>query len=269
MPRYAAIIEYHGYAYAGWQWQGHTIGVQQVVEEALAKVAASVVDTYCAGRTDAGVHASHQVVHFEVDCERPDRAWLMGGNAHLPADISVRWAGRVADDFNARFSALGRRYRYLIHNRPGRSALMPNGVTPIRQPLNAQRMQDAAQHFLGEQDFTSVRAAECSSKTAWRNIHALQVIRFGDYIVVDIAANAFLHHMVRNIVGALLAVGQGHREPDWVAELLRARNRRLAPGTAPAAGLYLVGVHYPARFQIPTLSPGPLWLDAALASVGR
>lgn len=264
MPRYAAIIEYHGKAYSGWQWQGHTIGVQQVVEEALAKIANEPVDTICAGRTDAGVHASHQVVHFEVAAERPDKAWLMGGNSHLPPDISVRWAGRVADDFNARFSALARRYRYLIYNRAGRTALLPHGVTPFMYPLNEGRMQQAAQLFLGEQDFSSVRAAECSSKTAWRNIHHLNVFRRGDYVVVDIAANAFLHHMVRNIVGVLLQVGQGNREPAWVAELLRMRDRKLAPGTAPAEGLYLVGVQYPARFQMPQLAPGPLWLDAVL-----
>ena len=264
MPRYAAIIEYHGHAYAGWQWQGHTIGVQQVVEEALAKIANEPVDTICAGRTDAGVHASHQVVHFDVSAERPDKAWLMGGNIHLPPDISVRWAGRVADDFNARFSALARRYRYVIYNKPGRTALLPHGVTPFMYPLDVGLMQQGAQHFLGEQDFSSVRAAECSSATAWRNIHHLNVFRLGDYVVVDIAANAFLHHMVRNIVGTLLQVGQGNREPGWVAELLKLRDRKLAPGTAPACGLYLVGVKYPARFQIPVLAAGPLWLGASL-----
>ncbi len=264
MPRYAAIVEYHGKAYAGWQWQGHTLGVQQVVEEALAKIANEPVDTICAGRTDAGVHASHQVVHFDVAAERPDRAWLLGGNIHLPADISVRWAGRVADDFNARFSALARHYRYLIHNRPGRSALLPHGVTPCLYPLDVSLMQQGAQHFLGEQDFSSVRASECSSKTAWRNIHHLNITRLGDYVLVDIAANAFLHHMVRNIVGTLMQVGQGLKHPDWVAELLRARDRKLAAGTAAADGLYLVGVKYPARFQIPMLAPGPLWLDSVL-----
>ncbi len=260
MPRYAAILEYDGSAFAGWQKQGHALGVQAVVEAALSKVADAPVETICAGRTDAGVHATHQLVHFDVVKPRLAKAWVWGSNAHLPDTVAVRWAGQVAAHFNARFSALARRYRYVLRVTPARSGVFSRNLTTVQPPLNVTRMQCAAQHFLGEQDFSSVRAAECSSATPVRNIHRLDVYRHGEFVIVDISANAFLHHMVRNIVGVLLAVGRGERATGWVRELLQARDRRLAPQTAPAAGLYLVGVKYPARFCLPVLSPGPLFL---------
>ncbi|QGX41505.1 tRNA pseudouridine(38-40) synthase TruA [Permianibacter aggregans] len=265
MPRYAAIIEYHGARYAGWQRQSHTLAVQSVVEQVFSKIADAPIETFCAGRTDAGVHATHQIVHFDSPVTRPDRAWLLGGNSQLPADIAVRWAGRVSEEFHARFSARARTYRYVIRNSPGRSAIAAAGVTCIADPLDLALMQQAAQYFLGEQDFSSVRAAGCGSLTAWRNIHHLQLHRCGDYIVLEITANAFLHHMVRNIVAVLCAVGRGEQTVQWVGELLHARDRQLAPGTAAPDGLHLVAVKYPARFQIPVLSPGPLWLPDRLS----
>lgn len=258
--RYAAIVEYSGHTYAGWQFQAHMLSVQQCLDEALSKLAATRIVTVCAGRTDAGVHGSHQVVHFDSATPRQDHAWLMGGNSLLPADIAIRWAGQVSSDFHARFSALARRYRYVILNRGGRPGLLAKRVTSVAEPLDEAAMQVAASYFLGEQDFSSVRAASCQAMTAWRNIHALSVSRQGEFIVVDIIANAFLHHMVRNIVGVLLAVGRGQQTPAWAQVLLKARDRRLAPATAAPDGLYLVGVRYPARFQLPCLSPGPFSL---------
>ncbi len=258
--RYAAILEYHGCHYAGYQWQSHALSVQHVLEEALSKIADTRVQTICAGRTDAGVHATHQVVHFDCAAVRHDRAWRLGGNSHLPHDVSIRWAGRVSDDFHARFSATARRYRYLIWNDISRSAHTANAVTVIPDRLDVAAMRCAARHFLGEQDFSAVRAASCQSLTAWRNIHALDVTQAGSLIVIDIAANAFLHHMVRNIVGVLLAVGRGELGDVEVLNLLRTKQRERAPATAPADGLYLVGVRYPARWLIPTLPPGPFFL---------
>lgn len=255
--RYAAIVEYSGQNYAGWQRQGHANSVQQTLELALSKVADQAIGTICAGRTDAGVHGTHQIVHFDCDRIRQDRAWVLGCNAHLPADISVRWAGRVAEDFHARFSAVARRYRYLILNQTSRSALTAGQVTVVPEPLDVVAMQEAAQYFLGEHDFSAVRASSCQSLSPWRNIFSLQVSRNAPYIMVDISANAFLHHMVRNITGVLLAVGKGEQSPQWVRQLLLERNRCLSPATASPCGLYLVGVKYPVRCQIPQLQPGP------------
>ncbi len=258
--RYAAIVEYHGAAYAGYQWQDHAPSVQQTIEAALTRIADLPVQSVCAGRTDAGVHATHQVIHFECAVARSDRAWRLGGNSHLPGDIAIRWAGRVSDDFHARFSATARRYRYLIWNDISRSAHTADAVTVIPERLDVDAMQAASTAFIGEHDFSSVRASSCQSNTAWRNVHHLTVSRFGSLIVVDIAANAFLHHMVRNIVGVLLSVGRGGRDAADVRTLMLARDRERAPATAPADGLYLVGVSYPQRFQIPRLAPGPFFL---------
>ena len=258
--RYAAIIEYNGAAYAGWQRQLHAPSVQAQVEAAFSRVANVPVEILCAGRTDAGVHGTHQVVHFDCDAARPDRAWVLGANNHLPADIAVRWAGRVADDFHARFSALARRYRYLIANQTMRSGLAAKSFTIVPEPLSAVLMHEAAQYFVGEQDFSAVRAASCQALTAARNVHHVRVSRIGQYVLVDIAANAFLHHMVRNIVGVLLEVGTGRQPPDWPRQLLQSRDRALAASTASAAGLHLVGVRYPLRFQMPLLPAGPWFL---------
>jgi len=244
-------IEYDGLSYFGWQKQKHAKSVQQTLENALSSVANENVTTHCAGRTDTGVHGKGQVVHFETGVHRPLKAWIMGGNSNLPETISISWVKPVADDFHARFSAISRSYRYVIYNKATPSALLCGRVTRVAGALNEVSMQKACQYFLGEQDFTSIRAAHCQSNTPWRNIMDLSVTRYGDFVVVDVTANAFLYHMVRNIVGVLVAVGQGIHAPEWVDSLLAEKDRTKAPATAKATGLYLMGVGYPLRFQIP------------------
>ncbi|CUX97193.1 tRNA pseudouridine(38-40) synthase TruA [Candidatus Hoaglandella endobia] len=253
-------IEYDGSAYYGWQRQQEVPSVQEHLEHALSTVASEPVTVFCAGRTDAGVHALNQVVHFETSARRPDAAWTFGVNAHLPADIAVCWVRPVADDFHARFSATTRRYCYMIYNHSLRPAIFFRGLTHYYHPLDAQNMAQAGQYLLGENDFTSFRALKCQSRTPWRNVHHLRVTRHGRYIVVDIKANAFVHHMVRNIVGSLLEVGCGNQPAAWIAELLKLRDRNLASATAPATGLYLVEVNYPARFGLPAPLVRPLFL---------
>lgn len=253
-------IEYDGSQYYGWQRQQEVSSVQQWLEQALSQVAGEPVTVFCAGRTDAGVHATGQVVHFTTHALRPPAAWTLGVNANLPDDIAVRWVAEVADDFHARYSALARRYRYIIFNQRLRPALLHHGVTHFYLPLDEQRMHQAAQCLVGEHDFTAFRAVQCQSKSPWRNVMYIQVQRLGDWVLVDIKANAFVHHMVRNIVGSLLEVGCGHQPPQWIAWLLGKRDRTLAAATAKARGLYLVAVDYPARFVLPQTSAGPLFL---------
>ena len=236
--------------------------MQGELEAALESVAAAPVRLACAGRTDTGVHATNQVVHFDAPSARSARAWQRGGNANLPDNIVIKHALAVPPDFHARFSARSRRYRYLILNTPVRSALAPSQLTWVRHTLDEQRMHEEAQSLLGEQDFSSFRASSCQSSTAMRHVDFVNVSRRGDFLVVDIQANAFLHHMVRNIVGALLAVGRGLL-PDGIARLLAMRDRTQAPATAPANGLYLVGVSYPDEFELPAFSPGPLFLESS------
>ena len=244
-------IEYFGKNYCGWQRQQHSPSIQQALEEAISKVANETVKVYCAGRTDTGVHASLQVIHFEHSAKRQQKAWILGGNANLPEDISIKWGQSVSEDFHARFSAKSRSYCYLIQNTPVRSALLANRVTRIAAPLDEKKMQKAGQYFLGEQDFTSVRASNCQSNTAWRNIRQLEVERKGDFIVIKITANAFLYHMVRNIAGVLIAVGEGKFTPHWVKTLLAYKDRTQAPATASASGLYLSHVEYSEKFNLP------------------
>lgn len=253
-------IEYQGSNYYGWQRQREVRSVQSCLELALSKVANHPVEVFCAGRTDAGVHATGQVLHFETTAQRADAAWTLGVNAHLPADISVRWAKSVDLAFHARFSATARRYRYIICNQRLRPAILGNGMTHYYHPLQAELMQLAAQSLLGEQDFTSFRAMQCQSRSPWREVHHVSVWRQAQYIVVDIKANAFVHHMVRNIVGSLLEVGAGNRPVTWIAELLAAKDRTLAAATARPEGLYLVAVDYPANFALPSAEIGPLFL---------
>ncbi|AOV96382.1 tRNA pseudouridine(38,39,40) synthase TruA [Edwardsiella hoshinae] len=253
-------IEYDGSRYAGWQRQQEVDSVQARLEAALSRVASEPVTVFCAGRTDAGVHATGQVVHFTTHACRQEGAWTMGVNAHLPKDIAVRWVKAVSADFHARFSATARRYRYVIYNHRYRPAVLQSGVTHFYHPLDAERMARAGQALLGENDFSSFRAAQCQSRTPWRNVSHLWVNRYGPYVVVDIKANAFVHHMVRNIVGSLLEVGCGNQPEGWIAELLAARDRTLAAATAKAAGLYLVAVDYPAQFALPQPPLGPLFL---------
>lgn len=253
-------IEYDGSRYFGWQRQEGVPSVQQTLEQALSVVANSPCEVFCAGRTDSGVHGTGQVVHFETEAIRPLQSWCFGTNAHLPDDIAVKWAVEVPADFHARFSATARRYRYIIYNNNLRSAILPKGVSHYHQPLDAEKMHRAGQFLLGENDFSSFRAAKCQSHSPNRNVHHLNVSRLGAYIVVDIQANAFVHHMVRNIVGSLLEVGAGRQEESWIKWLLDQKDRTLAAPTAKAEGLYLVDVHYPAEFAIPKTPLGPLFL---------
>lgn len=265
MPRYALIVSYHGQAFHGWQSQGHSIRTAQAqLEAALAKVAAEPIKVQAAGRTDAGVHATRQVVHFDTQACRADKAWVMGVNSHLPEDLAVAWAGRVPEDFHARYSALARRYLYLIYNHPVRPALFASGLTHEHQPLDHQAMHQGAQLLLGERDFTSFRAAGCQSATPMREVRHARVSRQDRLVLLDLEANAFLYQMVRNIAGALIEVGQGRRPPRWIAQLLEAKDRTLAAKTAPASGLYLIDAKYPPAFALP---PGPA-LPPLLASLG-
>lgn len=249
--RIALGIEYDGTSYNGWQRQKTGLGVQQRVEEALTIVANENVAVVCAGRTDTGVHATDQVVHFDSQSERSNRGWLLGANSNLPADISVNWAKPVNEEFHARFSATTRRYRYVILNRPHRSALHRDRAWWVYEPLDAERMHAAAQHLLGRHDFSAFRAAGCQAKTAVREISQISVSRRDDWLTLDVTANAFLQHMVRNITGTLAAVGKGEQEIDWFTSVLESRDRKAGGIAAPPHGLTLVGVGYPESFGLP------------------
>lgn len=254
--RHALGIEYDGGAYSGWQrlsrhGQPGPPTVQAAVEDALSFVADGPVETVCAGRTDAGVHAQCQVIHFDTDAVRDPRGWMLGATARLPDDISVRWCVPVDETFHSRFSAVARRYRYSILNRSVRPALQRRYVTWVRTPLDADAMGRGARHLLGEHDFSSFRTVHCQAPHPRRDLQAIDVRRDGDLVEIDVRANAFLHHMVRNIVGSLLEVGAGARDPAWIAEVLDARDRTLAGPTAPASGLCFVHPLYPARWNLP------------------
>ncbi len=262
--RIAMALEYQGSGYRGWQSQDkpRVATVQDALEAAISSVAAAPVSVICAGRTDAGVHAAHQVVHFDAPTARSAKAWLAGSNALLPDDIAVRWAVPVANDFHARFSATARRYRYIILNQARRAAHMVGALTHVELPLDAQLMQREAQVLVGEQDFSAFRASSCQSLTPMRNIHFVNVRRCGRLVIIDIQGNAFLHHMVRNIAGVLIAVGSGQKPQGWTAEVLASRDRSQGGVTAKPHGLYLIDVHYPAEFALPVLSPGPEFIRA-------
>jgi tRNA pseudouridine38-40 synthase len=221
------------------------------VEEALSKVANASVELHCAGRTDTGVHAVGQVVHFDTAATRPLKAWIEGVNTQMPTDIRIAWASEVGMDFHARFSAVARQYRYVIYNRRVHSAVLANRVMWEKHPLDAQRMHLAAQALLGEQDFSSFRASSCQASHAMREVQWVQVSRKGDFVFIDIQANAFLHHMVRNISGTLMQIGRGEQPVEWVAQLITEQDRTQAAATAPASGLYFVNALYPEGFDIP------------------
>jgi len=256
--RVAIIFEYDGRAFHGWQQQKSGVrSVQQELARAVSKVADQPVDLVCAGRTDARVHASFQVAHFDASATRSLRSWVMGMNTGLPEDISVHWAGNGVADFHARFSAIYRRYRYVILNRPVRPGILRGQVSWTFRALDADSMNRAAQVLVGEHDFSSFRAAGCQSRTPIRYLERISVTRKGEYVVLDVQANAFLHHMVRNIAGALIAVGSGSQSEGWVRDVLASKSRRLAGVTAPSDGLYLVDVGYPEHFRIPRASCGP------------
>jgi tRNA pseudouridine38-40 synthase len=258
--RIALGIEYDGSQYAGWQSQKAGQGVRTVqaeVEAALSRVADHRVEVVCAGRTDAGVHATAQVVHFDTGAQRTERAWVFGANANLPKDVCVLWAKPVADDFHARFSARRRSYRYVIYMRPVRPTFLAYRVTWDHRALAADRMRAAAQFLLGEHDFSSYRAVACQAKSPVRTLYRLDVTTQGPFIFLDVEANAFLHHMVRNIAGVLMTIGAGEQPPEWAREVLEARDRTAGGITAPPYGLYLTDVHYPDH-DLPRLPPPSL-----------
>lgn len=253
-------VEYDGRDFHGFETQPNGRTVQACLEAALSNVADHPVRTVCAGRTDAGVHALGQIVHFESEAERPLSAWVFGANSHLPEDVGVNWSRGVPDEFHARFSATARRYRYVILNRSTRPAALRGRVAWEYRPLAVERMQTAASYLLGEHDFSAFRGAGCQSRSAVRRIHQLEVSRRGPYVFIDVRANAFLLHMVRNIAGVLTDIGAGKAAVDWADQVLQARDRRQGGVTAPAGGLYLVQVDYPAQYRLPAVPPeSGLW----------
>jgi len=250
--RYALCLEYDGAGFLGWQSQRQTPTVQDTLETALSRVADHDVSVVCAGRTDTGVHARGQVVHFNSHAERSARSWLLGVNSNLPDAVSALWIHPVSEDFHARFSAFERSYRYSILNRWIRPALGRGEVAWVRRPLDAGRMHRAMQSMKGEHDFSAFRSSGCKARHAIRNVRRAEVSREGDRIQVSISANGFLYHMVRNLVGSLLEIGAGDRAENWMEELLAAGDRKLAGVTAPASGLCFMAVRYPRQFNLPS-----------------
>lgn len=261
--RIALGIEYDGSRYHGWQAQKSVASVQGVLQQALTKIADEPILVTCAGRTDTGVHATGQVVHFDTEARRHPDAWIWGTNTYLPPDVVVRWAKSVDYGFHARFVALGRCYRYIIYNNPIRPAILSPRVTWHYYPLDVDLMQQGANHLLGERNFSSFRSSECSSRSVMRNMRSIKISRQNDLVLIDLEANAFLHHMVRNIVGVLTRVGSGWEKPEWVGKVLAAEDRRMAAETAPAQGLYLVQVHYPKQYNFPSATINMDALDLA------
>ena len=249
--RYALAVEYAGFAFCGFQSQPSRCGVQDALEHAVAAIAGHPAGIVAAGRTDAGVHAVSQIVHFDTDVERPLSAWVRGVNAHLPAAAAVLWAHPVAPDFHARFAASARHYTYVLQSRPERPALLAGRVGWYHQPLDVAAMQAAAAHLLGTHDYSAFRAAECQAKSPVKTLTRVAVAAEASFVRFDLSANAFLHHMVRNIVGSLVYVGAGRQPPEWIAALLAARDRTRAAPTFAADGLYLAGADYDARFGLP------------------
>ena len=249
--RIALGVEYDGARFCGWQTQPATCGVQDHLEAALARIAGHRVETVCAGRTDAGVHAFAQVVHFDTSAQRPLSAWVRGVNTGLPQGISVVWAKEVGSDFHARYSALRRHYRYVLLNRPVRPAIAYGRAGWFHLPLDAERMREAAEFLIGTHDFSAFRSSECQARSPVRRLEHVAIERRGDWLTFDFRANAFLHHMVRNLVGTLVYVGSGRHEPQWVEHVLVARDRALAAPTFDAAGLYLARVEYEPSWELP------------------
>jgi tRNA pseudouridine38-40 synthase len=267
MARIAVGVEYDGTGLAGWQRQVDVPSIQQAVEEALGSICDHPVEVIAAGRTDAGVHARGQVVHFDSDSPRGERSLVLGANSNLPAGIALRWAREVPGHFHARYAALARTYRYCILNRTMRPALAAGRVAFEYRPLDVAPMRQAALHLVGSHDFTTFRAAGCQARSPLRNLAGLRIERHGDLVLLEVTANAFLHHMVRNIAGLLMHIGRGAAAPSFAAEVLAARDRRVAPATAPAAGLYFWRVQYPTVFGLPDdsdIMPDPAGCPADL-----
>lgn len=261
--RYALCVEYAGAAYKGWQIQreDNVPSVQEAIEKALSVIANAPVNVICAGRTDSGVNATYQIIHFDSPTHREERAWVLGTNANLPDDIAVQWAKPVNTDFHARFSALERRYRYLIYSNPVKPAILPRGITWTHKPLDVEKMQSAANYLIGEHDFTSYRAVACQAKSPVRTVKHFRVYQAGHLVVLDVCANAFLHHMIRNFAGVLMSIGAGEAEPVWAQQVLKAKDRRQGGVTAPPFGLYFVDAKYPDEFDLPKSPIGPYFLN--------
>lgn len=259
--RYAVGIDYDGSRYRGWQTQQPGVpSVQFTLEKALARIAAHPVVLHAAGRTDAGVHAAGMIAHFDSDAQRSLYNWVLGTNTQLPPDIALRWITPVSDEFHARFKAVARRYRYVLLNTQQRSSQLAGKATWHYHPLSLAPMQQAVSYLVGRHDFTSFRAVGCQSRQPVRDVHFARLSQRGQLIVLDIQADGFLHHMVRNIIGVLLAIGQGKREPEWVQDLLLCKDRTQGGLTAPPDGLYFVDALYPPQFELPREPLGPLWL---------
>lgn len=251
--RVALGLEYDGSRYHGWQRQPKLNTVQGAIEHSLTKIIGKDVAVHCAGRTDTAVHAAGQVIHFDCDVNRALKAFVFGLNSQLPKDISIKWSKEVPDDFHVRYTAEKREYRYMIYNHPIRPAHLRSYLTWYYRPLNHELMQEAAESLVGEHDFSSFRSTECQSKTPVRRIESISIHRSGDIIYFDIVANAFLHHMVRNIAGVLMAIASGRKPVDWAKELLEQKNRALGAETAPPYGLYLTRVTYPEQYDLPEM----------------
>jgi tRNA pseudouridine38-40 synthase len=253
--RIAVGIEYQGSAYCGWQIQNAGRSVQGELERALSRIAHEPVSLICAGRTDAGVHARGQVAHFDTQAVRSAHAWLLGANAYLPPDISLRWVRKVPDHFHARYSALARTYRYLILNRSARSALACGRALLVHQPLDLAAMEQGARWLIGEHDFSAFRSSACQANTPMRQVLSVRLQRSGDWVSIEVTANSFLHHMVRNIAGLLLAIGRGRAPPERARLQLQSKVRREGEATAAALGLYFWQVQFPPGFGLPDPEP--------------
>lgn len=260
--RFALGIEFCGTRFKGWQTQQAGVrSIQETLEQVLSKIADEPIVLHGAGRTDAGVHATNMIAHFDTNAIRPERGWLMGANSQLPKDIAIQWIQQMDFEFHARFQAQARRYRYIVYHAKQRPALLYGQVTHAYYPLNIEKMMLAAKKFEGTHNFESFRAAACQSNQPIRHVHHCRLSQHGAYLVLDIQANGFLHHMVRNIMGCLLEIGQELYDITHIDTIFAAQDRRMAGITAPAHGLYFVDAHYPAQFQLPQVSLGPLWLN--------
>ena len=260
--RFAIGIDYDGTNYRGWQAQQEGVAsVQLTLQTALSQIANHPVYVHAAGRTDAGVHASGMIAHFDTDAIRDHRSWLLGVNTLMPDDVALRWIHPISDDFHARFSAVARRYRYVIFNSAQRSSVLAGKVTWHYHALNVERMKLAASYLVGLHDFTSFRAVGCQARNPVRNVQFLNITQSGSLIVLDIQADGFLHHMVRNIAGVLMAIGQGKAEPEWVLDILAAKDRTQGGITASGSGLYFADAIYPPEFALPKEPIGPVWLQ--------
>lgn len=262
MQRYAIGIEFCGTRFKGWQTQQSGVrSIQHTIEQVLSKIADEPITIHGAGRTDAGVHATNMVAHFDTEAIRPERGWLMGANSQLPKDIAIQWIQPMDFDFHARFKACARRYRYVVYHAPHRPALLWGQVTHAYYPLNIAKMIEAAKKFEGTHNFETFRAAACQSNQPVRHVKHCRLFQHGAFLVLDIQADGFLHHMVRNIMGCLLEIGQEQYDIDHIDEMFAAQDRRAAGVTAPPHGLYFIHADYPPQFQLPKRPLGPLWLN--------